>query len=271
MRRFRPLWILLSLFLFASLLCLPAGLKRWTCSFHAARCIPPILGEKQGVVFSKLEPEAITKILSQPFHYLDRGAQSFVFASQDGRYVLKLFFFDSFPKFYMQSNMEKARKMMQSCVIAAQAADETGLIYLHFGPSNLSLPKLRLFGPAWHRTHLESSSYCFALQRRATLLKESLCLAYLKKDRDAFVKKVDAFFELLRRRVSMGILNSDPSLYGNFGFVGERAIEIDFGNYYQDTTLSEQAGMREIARYKKKLDEWASRMMPEWKEEIEIR
>ncbi len=266
MRRFRILYISLSLFIFAALFCLPAGLKKWTCSFHTMRCIPPIIMEEQGVIFSKLEADEISKILSQPFRYLDRGAQSFVFSSLDGLYVLKLFFFDLFPKFHKQNNIEKVKKTMRSCRIAAGVAEETGLIYLHFGPSKELLPKLLLLGPAWHCTHLEGAGYCFALQKRAILLKESLRSAYLEKNRGVFIKRLETFLD--QRRISMGIRNSDRSLYSNFGFVEDRAIEIDFGNYYHETDTCRE---KEIARYKKRLSEWASIETPEWKEEIESR
>src|SRR5579872_1148087 len=37
------------------------------------------------------DPVSIEQALSQPFHYLGKGRQSFVFASEDGKWVLKFF------------------------------------------------------------------------------------------------------------------------------------------------------------------------------------
>ncbi len=255
---------LFFLLLFSAFLCLPAALKRWTCSFHKERCIPPILEEQPGEMFSRLSPGEIQKALSQTFTYLDRGAQSFVFASEDRELVLKLFFFDG--------ALEKAESLVQSCKAAALAAEETGLVYLHFGPSDKSLPSLKLCGPAWHWTELKGANYCFALQRRAIPLKESLGSAYFAGNREVFLQRIDAFFALLQKRISMGIRNSDRSLFSNFGFIeGGGAIEIDFGHYFFDPEWTEEAGKREVDRYRKRLVEWASRNMADWKEEIERR
>lgn len=254
--------LLLFVFLCAASLSLPAGLKRWTHSFHLSRCMPPASSAWEGgKLFSSLPAKEIGEVLSQTFYYLDRGAQSFVFASQDGRYVLKLFLFDPSPF--------KAKKMLESCKIAAQAVEETALVYLHFGPSKETLPVVRLVGPAWRRTRLQCANYCFALQMRAVPFKESLFLAYREKNLDALTQRLDAFYSLLRRRISMGILNSDPGLCCNFGFIEDsRAIEIDFGNYSLEEKCDED---REMNRYRRKLVEWASIEMPEWKEEFEKR
>lgn len=256
-------WIFFLL-LFAGFLCLPCLLKKWTCSFHKERCTPPLLEEQLGEVFSSLSPKELQEALSQKFTYLDRGAQSFVFASEDRKLVLKLFFFDRSP--------EKAQSLARSCRAAALAAEETGLVYLHFGPSEKSLPRFLLHGPAWHVTELQGANYCFALQKRAVPLKESLVSAYLAGDLKTFMQRVDAFFFLLQKRISMGIRNSDRSLFCNFGFVeGGGAIEIDFGHYLYDQDWSEEAKKREIDRYRKKLVEWTSCNVAEWKAEIERR
>src|SRR5262245_49798043 len=43
----------------------------------------------QTVTLTGYEKEALAAILSQPFYYLGKGCQSYVFASQDGQYVIK--------------------------------------------------------------------------------------------------------------------------------------------------------------------------------------
>lgn len=256
----------LFLFLCALFLLLPAGLKRWTCSFHLSRFTPPALEEGCGVIYSKGPPEEVKQIFTQKFDYLGRGAQSFAFLSRDGNYVLKLFFFDR------GSTLTKAKWLLESFKAAAYASEKTALVYLHFGPSKEPLMPLKLCGPAWHRKEIKSQNYCFALQRRAVLFKEALSSAYRSHQKDVFFKRIDSFFDLLQRRVSMGIRNSDRSLFGNFGFVeGDEAIEIDFGHYYLDPEWTQEAKRREIARYKKRLIEWVAHEMPEWLEEIEAR
>lgn len=83
---------LLSLFV-PLMLAIPVGMKQLTQGFRL---------EKMALDFPfhpewEIEGNAsfqIREILSQSYKYLDRGAQCYVFASQDGKYVIKLFRYD---------------------------------------------------------------------------------------------------------------------------------------------------------------------------------
>lgn len=263
-----------TLLLKSALVCLlslglPVALKRWTHSFHLSRCVLPLKEKHQ--IFSLLEKKEVEKILSRPFHYLDRGAQSFVFESEDGRFVLKLFFFDPHPKLTRPNSRglarKKAKRTLEGCKTASLAHEETALVYLHLGQSDEKLPIVRLIGPAWKRSWLNCSHYCFAIQERAVLLKESLQAVYLQKNQQAFQRKIRSLSKLLKRRIERNIHNSDPGLFNNFGFVDcDRAIEIDFGNYRQCPDWKEADKSQEEARYLDKLALWMDETMPEWKE-----
>ena len=263
---------LLFLFLCIFSLAFPAALKRYTRSFHLSRCTFALKPQ----IFSKLSPDELQKILSQPFHYLDRGAQSFVFSSEDGAYVIKLFIFDSSIGLLARclgrmewKAGEKAVRILESCKAASLASEETALVYLHLGPSEETFPPLRLIGPAWKRSSIHSADYCFALQMRAEPFKKSLQSDYLEKDRNSFSRKVDALYVLLNDRIARGIHNSDSDLFRNFGFINsDRAIEMDFGNYRIHQKWDQKAKEREIERYRSKLVQCVDETMPEWKDEI---
>src|ERR1700687_1837730 len=64
--------------------------KKQTGSFTIARISSEIPFHPEWEVETENE-EQIKHILSQPYHYFGKGAQSFVFASEDGSTVIKFF------------------------------------------------------------------------------------------------------------------------------------------------------------------------------------
>ena len=77
---------------------------------------------------------------------------------------------------------------------------------------------------------------------------------------------LDQFIDLLVARTEKGVINSDPSLSRNFGFLDGRAVEIDFGNYRPVGCVD---GPQEIQRYTKKLRKWLINYAPEYIEYLE--
>src|SRR5690349_15990834 len=77
---------------------------------------------------------AIERILRQPFTFLGKGSQSYVFESQDGQTVVKLFRFDR----------PDAIQLFDACKLAYDSLrDETGLLYIHLNITHMHLPTLR--------------------------------------------------------------------------------------------------------------------------------
>src|SRR3569832_1589228 len=63
---------------------------------------------------SPAQEDEIKTLLNQPYTYLNKGVQSFVFASEDGRYVIKFFRHDHLsPPFWSKLLPGKDRKLAQ--------------------------------------------------------------------------------------------------------------------------------------------------------------
>src|ERR1700722_7824239 len=62
-----------------------------TKGFRLSKIQANLLTEEHPAQVSALEREFVAKLFEQKFHYIGRGLQSFVFASEDEKYVLKLF------------------------------------------------------------------------------------------------------------------------------------------------------------------------------------
>jgi len=75
----------------AALLTLPVAFKRLTCGFKIAKMRLEMPFRPNWETDASLSEEQLLSILRQPFFYLDKGAQSYVFKSGDGQFVFKLF------------------------------------------------------------------------------------------------------------------------------------------------------------------------------------
>lgn len=258
---------------------IPSWVKRQTRSVHLSRC-SSAFAQKRSCVLSSLSDDQLKALLSQRFFFLNRGAQSFVYASEDGDYVLKLFFFDSqsslIDRFFFrdQSSIEiatdKIQKLFQSCLTAWVAIEHTALVYLHFAETKNNQPKIRLIGPFTRSYCIDGNKFVFALQKRALPLKDALQEAYQKNDKNLFFQHVQEVFSLLEKRISSNIFNSDRSLLENIGLMGSHeVIEIDFGNYRFEPQKGEVQKQQEIRRYKKRLEKWIKRNTPHWEKSID--
>ncbi len=234
-------------------LTLPVGFKRLTHGFKIAKMQIDYPYAPEFDLDLKIPEEALS-ILSQPFYYLDRGSQSYVFASQDGRYVLK--FFRYHPQ---QKNLrDVVSRMLNGARIAYLfTKQETGLVYVHLNLTKNQLPILQLKDPLRRSLKLPLDDYRFVLQKRGVSLEEAFAQGSIEP-------RIDAFLSLIQGRLQKGIGNSDSNISRNFGFLEEAALEFDFGNYAlsPDLLLPEHQ-QREMRRYVDKLRTWMSRHAPE--------
>lgn len=271
MRRFFFLFILTAL-----MLSLPVCAKRLTQGFRIAkmRLELPFHPEWEMDKIENLDP-----ILSQPYSYLSKGAQCYVFASQDGQYVLKLFRFEQ-PinplRFFFHKHFKKKKNrtrfetkilsVFNACKLAFdKASEETGLIYIHLNPNGEKLPLLHCKDPIGRTYQLHLENYRFALQKRAQPFRKVLLEAIQKGEASTVQRRIDEFLALLRSRTGKGIGNSDPNLSRNFGFLEDRAIEFDFGNYGYSADIQKPENQKEeIQRYTNRLRRWLKKTAPEW-------
>ncbi len=227
----------------------PADYRRWTHPFHPNRvAVERAYNPEWEVEPTAEQEEQIVQILSQPFTYLGKGIQSFAFGSQDGQYVLKLFRFDPCKAPYGQSLIrwcknrigihpravlpleERMAKTFHACLLSYKyLQDETAVVWVNLNPKKRDWPSIQV-RDRMHRWHtLDTNQYRFVLQKRAVMLKPALYDAY-KNDQAKFCRMIHSFTQLLLSLDKKGMASFDPKMPSNFGFIGEQAIQIDFGN-----------------------------------------
>ncbi len=228
-----------------SLFSLPALAKRMTGGFKVAKLHLLFPSRKEWDV--AYDP-ALTPILSQPYFFLGKGAQSYVFESEDGHYVVKLFRYDQPPVEEKVVDLFNAAKLAYE-----EMREETGLLFVHLNVSEGILPVLHCKDNLGRSYEFPLDKTRFALQKKAKGWYETL------QQSENLEKRINQFFSLLKKRTDRKIYNADPSLSRNFGFLEDQAIEFDFGNYRKRETLEPKT---EIERFALKFRKWLEKNAP---------
>lgn len=212
-------------------------------------------------------------IPSQRFLYHASGKQCFVFVSEDGQYVLKLFrrahlmapIFAQIPllnrlKPFKPHKMERQvakqyRDFMGYKIAFEHFQEETALIALHLNPEPAKLPTITLVDKIGVEHSLDLNKTSFALQHRALSFPEWLAQSNEKTIQEG----IRAIFDLFQKRIESGISDDDPSPYKNFGFYKGKPIQIDPGQYQLAAAPSDH----ELASMQKLFIKWLRKNNPE--------
>jgi hypothetical protein len=218
---------------------------------------------------SSEELSQIRKIVDQPFSFLGKGAQSFVFASADGNYVIKFFrhhhmstpFWLRWCRKTVAKRESKLNKDFTSYKIAYEnLREETGLIFLHLNKTKHLNHTLDLVDKLGIHHPIPLDQYEFLIQKRAQLvypaLEQMMKAGHAIQAKEALTDLV----HFLADRSKKGISDKDPDLNSNFGFIGTRTIQIDIGRFKQKESPLDK---NEIIRITDNLHQWLMVRYPE--------
>lgn len=222
------------------------------------------------------EPPDLLKILDQPFYYLAKGAQSYVFASEDGQTVIKFFrIYHMSPPLWMRvlsfphmlqplkirkiiAKRNELNKDFQSYKIAfEEMKEETGLLYLHLNKSSHLKKHLKIYDKIGIAYDLDMDKMEFLVQKKAKLVFPAINSLMKTEGQDAAKEAIGSLVQLLLSRCQKGIFDKDPDLNTNFGFLDRRPIQIDIGRFCHEVepkTASMHA--QEILRITDNFRQW---------------
>jgi hypothetical protein len=194
--------------------------------------------EWETAALSPQEEQQIKKILDQPYSYLSKGVQSFVFASKDGQYVIKFFRHDHLVAPFWLTPSKKLKKQYRlhkdflSYKIAYENLQkETGLVFLHLNKTKHLNQTLDLIDKLNIHHPIPLDGYEFLIQKRACLLYTALD-HMIEENRVGEAKEtLSKLVQLLAARAQKGISDKDPDLNTNFGVIGTEPIQIDVGRF----------------------------------------
>lgn len=187
--------------------------------------------------------DEVRHTLDQPFYYLGRGAQFYVFLSEDGEHVLKIvkqkhlrapWWKRGF--FYLTGHSrpwkERTQKLLYSLRLATNELPEQSLVsYLHFKPTTTLKTTTVIHDKLGFSYALDMDQQEFMLQKRAHNLLKQFDEWVEKKDFSTiqlFGKRLMTLILLLREK---GIDNSDLQSESNIGVLNEKPVFIDIGSF----------------------------------------
>ncbi len=257
--------LVISIFLFFSTSCQrPQGftLKK-ILSFHP--------NNSKWDVSSLYQDELIQihHILSQSFTYLGSGNHCYAFESHDKQFVLKFFkqnrmktpyFHSLFSPFIRQflfttKNMQKRKKERETSYTSYKLAyehlkKETEIVYLHLNKTNHLKQTITLIDQHQKKLFIDIDKMEFLIQKKAQLCFDHLQELFDKKKEDGF-EAIASLLKVIASRMKKGFLDQDMQFFKNFGFIGNRAIEIDIGGFRSNPQAPSlkhmQKEMREVS------------------------
>ncbi len=225
----------------------------------------------------------IRKILAQPFTYLGKGAQCYVFVSQDQQYVIKFFRVSHIeaPRWLknlpLPSSLEqwrqqkiaikesKREKDFSSYQFAFQhLKEETGLIYLHLTKSDDLMQKIQITDKGKITHILDLDRMEFILQKRAKpfyeAIEEMIQTNQTEKAKSALV----GLLHLLAKRHDAGLTDKDPDLKTNFGLIDAEPIQFDIGRFKKGVSNKKNEPFQhEVLRITDHFKQWLQMRQPE--------
>lgn len=235
------------------------------------------------------EQEELSKALNQPYFYLGKGCQSYVFASQDGHYVVKFFKYQRYriqtwqaylpplPAIvkYRQQKLDKKWKKLDGFVRSWKVAfenlkEETGLIFVHLNKTDHLHQHLALFDKLGqpHTVNLDQMEFC--VQRKATMLCDTLLELKEKGDLRGAQALIHQLLTLILSEYSRGLADNDHALMQNTGVALGKPVHIDVGQFvFNEAVKQPSIFHQELFTKTYKFKVWLNEHYPELAEYLE--
>ncbi|MBA2726750.1 MAG: hypothetical protein H0U49_01065 [Parachlamydiaceae bacterium] len=200
----------------------------------------------------------LNTILSQPFYYLGKGCQSYVFASEDGLYVIKFVkyqrfrppeWLDSFATIpfvsdYRLRKIAKKKKKLDNVFASWKLAyeelqPETGVVYVHFNKTDEVDQKLVAYDKLGFKHELQLKDIEFMLQKKIDMLCPTILKLKEKRDLAASKSLIDRLFAMLLSEYERGLADNDHALMQNTGVDQGQPIHIDVGQFVKNSFVSD--------------------------------
>jgi hypothetical protein len=226
-------------------------------------CLPPC--PQYGVELSEEKKEFLEQVLDQPFYYLGKGCQFYVFRSQDDKYVIKFIkqkplrqwtWLDSIPlpsqirslldekKF---RRAERAKRLFSSCLLAyKKLKEETGLLFIHLDRVPTLKKKIIIVDKLGCKHQIALDNYEYCIQIKGNPVEETL----LNLKKEELPAKIQQLSNLIALRCKKGIQDRDPPFIKNVVFTDYGPIFADFGQFYEEPTLCQPANEEQEIAYR---------------------
>lgn len=202
------------------------------------------------------EKEELEKALSQGYHYLAHGSQSFVFSSHDCQYVIKFFkqrlftpslLLNTLPlpsflhRFREKRNWKRTDKLARDFASYKYAFeelhDQTKIVYVHLNPTSTLKKNLEIVDKIGihHTINLDETN--FIIQKRAEPVFVRIHQLMIQGKIEEAKQSIKNLLLLHIARAEKGFRDRDPDILSNCGFIGNHAIKLDVGRFEKNEAM----------------------------------
>jgi len=228
------------------------------------------------------------KILDQTFTYVGKGAQSYVFSSEDGQYVIKFFkfkhlkpslFVDLLPPVYPFAGYKKSQQVRKARKLNGvfngyhlsyeKHKEESGLFFIHLNKTT-TLHKRVVVKDKLGLSHIiYLDSVVFLIQEKGETLSSVMNSLLKKGDIVQAKQRIRQVFDLYYAEYQKGIYDHDHAVMQNTGFTGTKPIHLDVGKMHSDPQIKEPARYKsDLLIIYSKIDRWYKVNYPQYREEL---
>lgn len=237
---------------------------------------------------SHSEEKELNEILKQPFHYLGKGAQSYAFSSEDGKYVLKFFkfkhlhpsiFINSLPpvgflKDYKEKQVTRKERKLFGVFKSYKLAfdkdkDESGLIFIQLNTEGNLERTVTVIDKIGIRRTINLQNYPFILQYKGETLRTVISNLLKNGDVEKAKQRFGQILDMYAREYNKGVFDHDHGVMQNTGFVGDQPIHLDVGKLLPEEQMTDKAFAKKDAELVvAKMNEWVEKNYPEYSAQI---
>jgi hypothetical protein len=227
--------------------------------FSPARIISDFAYNPEWAIEEPQDLASLRSILEQKFKFLAVGSQSYAFASEDGKYVIKFFIMKHLiPRLsdlWHPEKIEYRKKNLLSIFKAHKLAfdelkEDTGLVYIHLNKSQYLQTRLKAVDRLGRIHLIDLDQTEFVVQEKAELIFTHLKKLLDQGDKARVQKCIQATLALVQRRMDREISDHDKAVKHNYGFIGDRAIHLDIGR------IEKISKPKEYNRITQRINKW---------------
>lgn len=199
------------------------------------------------------ENQELAIALNQPYRYLGKGCQAYVFSSEDNRYVIKFFkyqrfrlqpwlnYFPPLPAVekYRQEKLAIKWKKLDGFVkswkiVCDHLKEEAGLVYVHLNKTDHLKTSLEIYDKIGIKHVVDLDKMEFCVQRKAEMLSQKLLELKKEQNLPGAIALIDKLLNKILLEYSRGVGDNDHALMQNTGVVDGEPIHIDVGQFIKD-------------------------------------
>lgn len=233
---------------------------------------------------TSLEEQEINEVLSQEFNYLAKGNHSYVFESDDGKYVIKFLQFQKYRNHPLINFLplpasldairqkktihkeEKRDTLLASWKTAfTRLREETQLVYVHLNRSKPINKTIKIYNKCGLPYEIDLNKHVFMLQKKVNMLAPILEKFIANDDLNGAKRMLDALLELYKKGYGMGLYEDDRYILRNTGVINDRPIHLDIDRFRENPELKENLGLQRahLAWKTELLVKWLEKKYPE--------